>query len=122
MRRDKKAPRVTNVGSIFKAIAEDKRSPGYEVEKVHYLNEMSNSLSNLLYAKMAIALPKRVKRFFIFMTMFSFKEVESNVGKKALCERGCSWMIKFSHCLNFGYRKYGIIFSIRTQNGCTRCM
>ena len=51
------------------------------------------------------------------MTMLSFKEVESNYGKREPCERGCSWIIKFSHCLNFGYRKYGIIFSIPTQNG-----
>ena len=47
------------------------------------------------------------------MTMVSFKQVESNYGKKE----------PSTHCLNFGYRKYGItIFSIRTQNGCTRCM
>ena len=72
---------------------------------------------------MAIALLKRVKSFFIFMTMSLFKQVESNCGKKVPCERGCSWMIRFSHCLNFGYRQYGIIiFSIQTQNGCTRCM
>ena len=63
---------------------------------------------------------KMVKGFFTFMPMPSFKQVESNYSKKELCERGCSW-IKFSHCLNFGYHKYGIIFSIRTQNGCTRC-
>ena len=55
------------------------------------------------------------------MTMSSFKQVQSNYGKKEPCERGCSWIIKFSHCLNFGYGKHGIIFSIRTQNGCTRC-
>ena len=64
---------------------------------------------------------ERVKGFFIFMTMPSFKQVESNYGKKESCERGCSWIIKFSHCLNFGYGKHSIIFSIRTQNGCTRC-
>ena len=43
---------------------------------------------------------ERVKGFFIFMTMPSFKQVESNYGKKESCERGCSWIIKFSHCLN----------------------
>ena len=65
---------------------------------------------------------ERVKGFFIFMTMLSFKQVESNYGKKEPCERGCSWIIKFSHYLNFEYRWYGIIiFSIWTQNGCTRC-
>ena len=56
------------------------------------------------------------------MTMLSFKQVEFNYGKKEPWERGCSWIIK-SYCLNFGYRKYGIIiFSIRTQNDCIRCM
>ena len=52
-----------------------------------------------------------------------FKQVESNYDKKAPCKRGCSWIVKFSHCLNFGYHKYGIIiFSIQIQNGCTCCM
>ena len=55
------------------------------------------------------------------MTMPSFKQVESNYNKKEPCEQR-SWIIKFSHCLNFGYRKYCIIFSIQTQNGCTNCM
>ena len=64
-----------------------------------------------------------VKGFFISMTMLSFKQVESNYGKRGSCEQGCSWIIKFSHCLNFGYCQYGIIiFSIWTQNGNTRCM
>ena len=54
------------------------------------------------------------------MTMLSFKQVESNYCQREPCERGCSWIIKFSHCLNFGYRQYGVIFSIQTQNGCTR--
>ena len=36
-----------------------------------------------------------VKSFFIFMTMLSFKQVESNFGKKEPCERGCSWIINF---------------------------
>ena len=41
--------------------------------------------------------------------------------KREPCEGGCNFIIKFSHCLNFGYHKYGIIiFLIRTQNGCTR--
>ena len=56
------------------------------------------------------------------MTMLSFKQVKSNYGKKEPCEQRCCWIIKFSHCLNLGYRKYGIIiFSIQTQNGCTLC-
>ena len=56
------------------------------------------------------------------MTVLSLKQVESNFGKKEPCERDSSWIIKFFHCLDFGCRKYGIIiFSIRTQNGCTRC-
>ena len=52
---------------------------------------------------------KRVTGFFVFMTMLSFKQVESNYGKKDPCEQSCSWIIKFSHCLNFGYSKHGII-------------
>ena len=60
---------------------------------------------------------------FIFMTMTSFKQVESNYGKKKPCEQGCSWIVKISHCLNHGYHKYGIInFSSQTQNGCNRCI
>ena len=54
------------------------------------------------------------------MPMPSFKQVESNYSKKELNERDCNWIIKFSHCYNFGYRKYSIIFSIRNQNGYTR--
>ena len=47
------------------------------------------------------------------MTMSSFKKVESNYGKTEPCKRGCSWIIKFSHCLNFEYSKCGIIiFSV----------
>ena len=38
----------------------------------------------------------RVKGFFIVMTMLSFKQVESNYGKKKPCERGCNRIIKFS--------------------------
>ena len=50
------------------------------------------------------------------MTMPPFQKVESNYGKKEPCEWGCSCIIKFSHCLHFGYGKYGvIIFSIQTQ-------
>ena len=51
--------------------------------------------------------------------MLSFKQVESNHGKGDPYKPGCSWIIKFSHCLNFGSRKYVIIFSIQTPNGCT---
>ena len=43
------------------------------------------------------------------MTILSFKQVEFNCGKKEHCKQGCSWIIKFSHCLDFGYHKYGII-------------
>ena len=59
---------------------------------------------------------ERVKGFFISMTMLSFKQVESNYGKKEYCKRGCSWIIKFSHYLNFGHFYYGIIiFSIKLK-------
>ena len=63
---------------------------------------------------------ERVKGFFNFMTMPSFKQVKSNYSKKELCKRVCSWIIMFSPFLNFGYCKYGI-FSIRIQNGCALC-
>ena len=54
------------------------------------------------------------------MTMLSFKQVKSNCGKRESCERGYCWIIKFPHCLNFGYHRYGIIiFSIQTQNNYT---
>ena len=56
------------------------------------------------------------------MIMLSFKQVESDYGKKYSCKRGCSCIIESSHCLNFGYYHYGIIiFWIWTQNGNTRC-
>ena len=65
---------------------------------------------------------ERVKGYLIFLTMLLFKQFQSNYGKKELNKRGCSWIIMFSHCLNFRYRKYGIIiFSIQTQDGCTHC-
>ena len=32
---------------------------------------------------------ERVKGFFIFMTMLSFKQVESDYDKRESCERGC---------------------------------
>ena len=48
-------------------------------------------------------------------------QLESIYGKKEPCKQGCSWIIKFSYCLNFRYHKY-IIFLIQTQNGSTHCM
>ena len=59
---------------------------------------------------------KRVKVFFIFMVMLPFKQVKSNCGKKEPCERGCCWIIKFFHWLNFGYRKYGIIIFFNSNS------
>ena len=57
------------------------------------------------------------------MPMPSFEQVESNYSTKELCKQGFSWIIKFSHCLNFGYNKYCIIIlSIQTQNGCACCL
>ena len=43
------------------------------------------------------------KRFIylFFVTILSFTQVESNYGKEEQCERGCSWIIKFSHCMDF---------------------
>ena len=42
--------------------------------------------------------------------MLWFKQVEFNYSKKELWEQSFSWIIKFSHCLNFEYHKYRIIF------------
>ena len=50
---------------------------------------------------------------------YAIEQIESNHGKREHWKWGCSWIIKFSHLLNFGYHKYVIIFSIQTQNGCT---
>ena len=49
------------------------------------------------------------------MTMLSFKQAESNYGKREPGEQGCSWIIEFSHCLNFRYCKHGIIFQFRLK-------
>ena len=46
------------------------------------------------------------------MTMLSFKKVDSNHRKNEPCEHGRSWIMNVFHCLDFGYHKYGIIFSI----------
>ena len=53
---------------------------------------------------------EKVKGFFIFMTILSFKQVEYNYSKKKPCKQGCSSIIKFSHCLSFEYCKYGFIY------------
>ena len=88
---------MNNIRSFLKqAIVEENRSPGNEVEKIHYLNESSALLPNLLHAKKTIGLinlpqekilfcqtnissdiTKRSKSSFIFMTMLSFKKAES---------------------------------------------
>ena len=53
---------MTDARSFLKsAIDEEKKSPGNEVEKVHYLNEISILLPSLLYAKMVIALLKQLQ-------------------------------------------------------------
>ena len=87
---------------------------------------LPNLYTIIIVAKIKVFLKKRkIKGFFltIFMTMLSFKQVESNYGKREPCQWGCNWIIKFSHCLNFGYSKYSIIiFLIWTQNGSTCCM
>ena len=38
---------------------------------------------------------ERVKDFFIFISMLSFKQVESNNKNKEPCKQGCSWIIGF---------------------------
>ena len=50
------------------------------------------------------------------MTMLSFKQVEFNYGKKAACKRSCNQIIKFSHCFNFAYFKYGIVVFINSDS------
>ena len=55
---------------------------------------------------------EKVKGFFIFMTILSFKQVEYNHSKKKPCKQGCSSIIKFSHCLSFEYCKYGFIYLV----------
>ena len=49
---------------------------------------------------------ERLKGFFIIITMLSFKQVESNYGKKEHYKQAISQVIKFSHCLNFRQQKY----------------
>ena len=56
---------------------------------------------------------ERVKGFFIFKTMLSFKQVESNYGKKEHCERSCSRIVLILDALIWYY-----FFSIRTRSGC----
>ena len=54
--------------------------------------------------------------------MLCFKQVESNYDQKEPCQQDFSW-IKFSHCLNFGYRKYGIFqfeFKMPVHTTCTK--
>ena len=69
--------------------------------------EISNLYTIIVVTKIEKVFLKKkesVKGFFIFMTMLSFKEVGLNNDKKEPNEQGCSWIIKFSHCLNFGNR------------------
>ena len=61
----------------------------------------------------------KIKKDFLKKKMPSFKPVVSNYGKE---EPMFYWIIKFSGCLNFGYCKYGILFSILIQNDCACCM
>ena len=61
----------------------------------------------------------KIKKDFLKKKMSSFKQVVSNYGKE---EPMFYCIIKFSDCLNFGYCKYGILFSILIQNGCVCCM
>ena len=90
----------------------------YKLNKVFQMGSILKFRSLHLYTIIIVTKIKkgflkkkeRVKRFFVFMTMLSFKQFESNCSKKEPC----------NHCLNFEYHNYGItIFSIRTQNGCT---
>ena len=72
---------------------------------------------------------RKGERFFFKFLFYLFKKNVCHYASKLIvttvreaCERGCSWIIKFSHYLDFGYCKDGIIiFSIQIENGCTRC-
>ena len=69
--------------------------------------EISNLYTIIIVTKIEKGFLKKkesVKGFFIFMSMLSFKENELNNDKKEHYEQGCSWIIKFSHCLDFGNR------------------
>ena len=48
------------------------------------------------------------------MTILSFKQVESNHGKRDLCKPGFTWIIKLSHCLGFGYRNM-LVFQFKLK-------
>ena len=91
------------------------------IRKILHIKSLYTIIIVIKIKKGFLKRKKSVKGFFIFMTMPSFMQVESNYGKKEPYELGCSWIIMFSHCLNFGYCKYGIIFSIKIQNCCTCC-
>ena len=53
-------------------------------------------------AKGSLKKKESLKCFFIFMTILSFKQVESNYGKKEPCKQVISYVIMFSHCLIYG--------------------
>ena len=57
---------------------------------------LPNLYTIIIVAKGFLNRKERVKGFFIFMSMLSFKQVESNKDKEEPCKRGSSW-IMFSH-------------------------
>ena len=65
---------------------------------------------------------RKRKRFLYFYDYTIIQASWTKLRKKEPCKQGCSWIIKFSHWLNFGYLKYGIIFWIWAQNDHKRCM
>ena len=128
LRRDKNTLRVTNVGSFWNKLSlrrkevQEMRLRKFIIwmrwqprSQIYCLPKWQFALLNQPQGKTILSNETclkhcfRVKGFFIFMTMLSFKQVKSNYGKEEPCERGCCWIIKFSHCLNFGYQKYAII-------------
>ena len=54
-------------------------------------------IAKFVHIKIATKIEKeeRVKGFFIFITMISFKQVEYNYSKIEPCKRGCSWITNF---------------------------
>ena len=64
---------------------------------------------------------ERVKGFFIFMTIPSFKQVEANYGKKEPWEWDFSWIISFLIAWILNTVNIVLFFSIQTQNGCACC-
>ena len=75
--------------------------------QLHYLTNLKGKHNSFEWNLPPTSLKgKRIKGFFLFMTVVSFKQAKSDYGKKEPHERGCCWIIKFSHCLNFEFFQF----------------